>query len=902
MVFEIGQWTVVESAQDIGAEGVREAAEASTSRGAENSDSVLRGARQAPANPHDVQPQLPAGPAVEGRRQARQQQALNDHWQKTVEQMASRLVRGDGDCEAMADDDLDREMLLIFCKSRLNQDVVKEQLALLKNFSDVENGIRQAIETELASEAYGEFKAAMQDAMETGFKAPLRQLLKDPQWSGAGYDAAMKRDILNEIAKRLPEMLARDAQGLVTADSVKALKETVQLLVKDFAEGRLTAVKEIKIFSNFCIDDGSGRLERPKLTQARKNALMKGVFDGFDNVQAFKAQTKALQERVEALTPVNIDRLCLFCAEGEGKRAALTEIVKKALDPIPDGMLTQLEFLPEEGVTVYQALEIIGLAGREANMREFTQKVSKLKDPDVRAAYLEHIHENIGNAQTIRHRLRYATTVDAAAQRFRQAVEALEEDEHYDDAPAVFWNQVNRLVSEQIKTLVYYDSSRDTVEVDELLADFLESVDELHAAVKDFDAGLDYTMRRHPEWTTAQKTLYTDTMKFVKETVPDEHLNFFSERAQEIEALVSGDHPQCQLPVKNRDVYLKVLSLVGVTPQQQRRVAEMEAALQKLFNSCDPSLQVVIDLLYGNDQVPVPEKANLRDVANCCQTFSDGLLLARLAKRWNQVAAVQRRARDQVMDDPDFFLMSRGKVQNEITKAVIKNLGSHRFKTLQYGLAHGLKPSVAIDNFLGLKDFDLASFDTPPTLRLDGTMTIESAESKLRGMLQPRTQPLGKVGKTSIEIEQPGGRTTKVHDGSDGAASPEDLARFTRGAPSTKSERMLKALKELCGENDLQYLLALQTMLADGIPSFGALVPEGGDLPLAFHVTRQDNGDIVVTAKNGDPEALTQLESSVVISKDGEVSVEQLHVWENEPPFSDWELLKQTPVSDITTN
>lgn len=56
MVFEIGQWTVVESAQDIGAEGIREAAGAPKNRGAVSPDPVLRGARQAAANQHDVQP------------------------------------------------------------------------------------------------------------------------------------------------------------------------------------------------------------------------------------------------------------------------------------------------------------------------------------------------------------------------------------------------------------------------------------------------------------------------------------------------------------------------------------------------------------------------------------------------------------------------------------------------------------------------------------------------------------------------------------------------------------------------------------------------------------------------------------------------------------------------------
>ena len=900
MVFEIGQWTVVENARDIGAEDIGKAAGAPKNRGAENLDPALRNAQRAPANPRNVRLQLPAGHAASGRQQARQQQALNNHWQQTVEQMASRLVAGDEDHQPLGDNDFDRQMILAFCKNRLNQEAVKQQFASLQNFAEVENGIRQMLETERTSEAYGEFKAAIEDAMEAGFKVPLRRLLNDPQWSGAGYDAALKRDILHEMAKRLPAMLTRDPKGRVTADSAKAVKEAVHCVVKNFAECRVAALKEVKNFSNFCIDDGSGRPEKPKLTLARKSALLKGVFDGFDNVKSFKRQTKALLERVEAFTPVKIDWLCRFCEQGEGKRAALAEIVKQWLDtaPVPEVILAQLDLLPEEGVTVDQAAEIIDNVGREVNLRELTEKVSKIKDPDVQAAYLQQIQEDIGNAQSIRFRLHYVKTVEEAAQGFRQVVEELEEGTDYAGAPAGFWRQVKRLMSEQIKTLVYYDSSKELPERDELLADFLKSVDEFHAAVKNFDAGLEFIGRRHPEWKPAQKALYAETMKFVKEMVPDEHLNVFSERALEIEALVSGDHPQCQLPIRNRGLYAKVLSLVGITPEQQRRVAEKEAALYELFDSCDPSLQVVIDLLYGEDQDPVPEKADLRDLANCCQSFNDSLLLARLSKRWSPVASAQRMFREQFDEnDPDFMFLSRSKRQNMVDRAVIKSFGSHHFKSFKDGLARGLKESAAINNFLGSKDFDLASFNTPPALRLDGTMSVASAEAKLRGMLRPRTQPLDKVGKASIEIKQPDGRTTKVHDGSDGAASPDDLARFTRGAPSTKSEQVLKALKELCGDNDLQYLLALQTMTPEGIQSFGSLVQEGGDLPLAFHVTKKANGDLVVTARNGDPKALTQLEASVVITQDGKVSVTALHV-----ALSDWELFNQTQAPDIGAN
>ncbi len=888
MVFEIGQWTVVESAQDIGVEEVPDAEGERKSHGAENHAPVLGNARQAPSNPHNVQPQLPAGPAAEGRQLARQQQALDNHWQQTVEQMGIRLMSGDGGREPIGDNDFDRQMILAFCKNWMNQDSVKAQLVSLKSFAAVENSIRQAIETEQASEAYGEFKAALRDAMERDLKAPLRQLLNDPQWSGANYEAALKRDLLHEMAERLPVMLARDPQGLVTADSAKAMKQAVQLVVKNFAEGRLAALKEVRNFGNFCIVgvDDSGRPERPKLTKALKSELMRGVFDGFGNAQSAREQTKALLERVDAFTPVKVKRLCRFCAEGEGKRAALTEIVREHLDPISDRILAQLELLPEEGVTVYQAAEIIDIAGKEANLRELTEKVSKLKDPDVQAAYLQQIHEDIGNAQSVRFRLHYAKTVDAAAQRFRQVAEALQKDRDYVGAPDCFWDEVDRLLTEQIKTLIYYDGDKEFNEVEELLDDFLMSVDKLHEAVKNIDVGLGFIERRHPEWTPAQKSLYVETMKFVEETVPDEHLTVFSERAQEIEALVSGNHPQCQLPTENRDLYLKVLSLVGITALQQCCVAEKEEALQELFESCVPSLQVVIDLLYGEDKEPLPERANLRDVAACCQTFGNSRLLESLSKRWEQVASTQHRVRQQFKEDTEFWWQSRDNQQKMVDEAVIKAFGSHRFKSLEYGLAHGLKESAAIDNFLGSKDFDLSSFDIPPKLRLDGMMSIASAEARLCGMLQPRTQPLDQVGKASIEVEQPDGRTTKVHDGSDGVASPDDLARFMRGAPSTKSERVLKALKELCGGNDLQYLLALQTMSPEGIPSFGALVPEGGDLRFSFHVTKKANGDLVVTARNGDSQSLTQIESSVVITSDGEVSVTELHVG-----VKDWELL-----------
>ncbi len=128
---------MVESAQDIGAEEVQ----APQPQGV-NQDSAFANVRPAPANPHDIHPQLPTGPAGEVRLEARQQRALNENWRQTVEQMATDLLCKEHHPPVM--DLLEQQFLLAMFKTRLTDESFQSELAAKKGFTAVKTTLESA--------------------------------------------------------------------------------------------------------------------------------------------------------------------------------------------------------------------------------------------------------------------------------------------------------------------------------------------------------------------------------------------------------------------------------------------------------------------------------------------------------------------------------------------------------------------------------------------------------------------------------------------------------------------------------------------------------------------------------------------------------------------------------------
>ncbi len=294
-------------------------------------------------------------------------------------------------------------------------------------------------------------------------------------------------------------------------------------------------------------------------------------------------------------------------------------------------------------------------------------------------------------------------------------------------------------------------------------------------------------------------------------------------------------------------------------------------------------------MLWGPQAAPLPENADLKTVQGHCQVLGENRIFHDLAQRWPEVDSLRRDYENRQPQDPAESELER---TNNIYHDLADQYSLNHFSTLTYVLSAGLKPEVAVELFLGAKDYDLHSFVEPPTILLNTAESVESGEALFREDMKRHTNEMQRVGKSVVEVQLPDGRVESAHNGTKGAQDDADLERFMRAAPSTKTEGVLKAMRALCGGNESQYRLLLQTLTQGGVQSFGAFVRQGVLPELAFHVKKDDAGNLVVTARNGDAKESVRLEAEVVIPPEGPARYTRLHVWDALQAVSgDWNVV-----------
>ncbi len=870
MVFEIGQWTVVENANDIQEAGVREAPKAPEGWEVINDANELRNAQAEPGQRRNVNPQVPDRPAQDARAAARREQVMLNNRQAEVVKMARTYANKQ--MWNNRDGYLNETMKKCFaasCESLMNLDSVKQQLGELTSLTAVEAKIQELINHE--AESLAAFAREVQEAKAKLAVKPLADRANDDVMDCLeSYETALNREVDAELVRLLQEAPRDPESGRLSEQTLRQVKEGVEKAAGEFAAHRLAAM------------DVVAKSDLPEKTKA---VLLKGVFDAEGGADALQEAAKALVARFKTLSEPAGQALLQF-AKTLAEREELSSVVSEAFAPVSDAVITEMELLPERGITCLQAAEVLAKVDFERNVRETSAFARTIGDEDVRTA--------LGLSQRIREG-KALSTEDAAeitkksvkllagAKKLREAMNAFKHEKA--GAPLNFCYQLDRAVKEQIQSGRVGDAD---------IEEFKKEWAALYENRGDLAKGIEHVKKRHPEWEAKEKAgegkLFADTLTYLAGVLPGERTPLFNSTAEDIEALVCGTHKGLQLPRENQGVFLKALSLAGFTPMQWNRVLEKlpELAAKEAAQGA-LSAQEVIDVLWGPQAAPLPENADLKTVQGHCQVLGENRIFHELARRWPEVDSLRRDYENRQPQDPAESELER---TNNIYHDLADQYSLNHFSTLTYVLSAGLKPEVAVESFLGAKDYDLHSFVEPPTILLNTAESVESGEALFREDMKRHTNDMQRVGKSVVEVQLPDGRVESAHNGTKGAQDDADLERFMRAAPSTKTEGVLKAMRALCGGNESQYRLLLQTLTQGGVQSFGAFVRQGVLPELAFHVKKDDAGNLVVTARNGDAKESVRLEAEVVIPPEGPARYTQLHVWDALQAVSgDWNVV-----------
>ncbi len=183
------------------------------------------------------------------------------------------------------------------------------------------------------------------------------------------------------------------------------------------------------------------------------------------------------------------------------------------------------------------------------------------------------------------------------------------------------------------------------------------------------------------------------------------------------------------------------------------------------------------------------------------------------------------------------------------------------------------------------RPFTLEDLDHPPEPDNRVFGTIERAEHEVEGNFSRQRRPGQPLGEGIVTVTQPD-ESGMVIDNSTEDMSAEEAAQFLQQKRTAKHEKLFAALRTLCGDNEVQYRLALAELTPFGTSFFlKTLFPMRGagragleHAPLEVSYSKAADGSIVVESCTPEELHIAQLRARFVIRPDGTLVYEALSI------------------------
>ncbi len=799
---------------------------------------VLREAMVVPQDdaqrPDRVVEQLPDGPAAEQRAQARRQAAFDAN----RSDFAIRAMQAKID-ELPVSEEI-RQSLKVVTTGVLRKNERQDQLRQMASVNDLEPVLANLLEKE--TQHLNQMNLLLRTVRQTEAVNVLVEGFGVSEEDVERMGGAELNQTLSEVRDRCLIEAERDPEtgALSQAEFGKAYRE--------------------------CLNE---------VTQYAKSRV--ALFEAIQAAGLKPEEAESLRWEALTLSSPVVDALKTFLTGGSSREALKTAVGQLVGDVSSSDcdmprLMSEVDLQPKSKVAGREAVRILKLALAERHaldVLDFSRNA--VNDAALSAALglpaLMKAKQPFTEAVR-RDLVERLAVLKSGAEKMRAAVNELKQRPEYRQAPGEFWDAVFLLTQRQIQEGRVADADIEALQT---------QVSKLLRGETDFGVMLEIAQSRHPDWTEDQKTLFSESLKYLHHVMPHAPLKAYSLRVIRLEQMVDYNDTNGLLNRKDslpqQLAILKALMLMGTGyPLYTSLIQENKEELAHLFEQKhgQPSINEVLQTVIG-PEVEIGPKESLRDLCNAIQEQCDWKMCKTLRARWPQCEAIYEkvlqaeRSKHRNRSEAGLALETLNRLPNVSPDWEI-------FQNIR--LQDGIKPLVAVEKFFGAQAIDLADFVEIPKITLKSAGDKDDAEEQFLKDFHRCALP----GNTTFEVKAPQG-VVKVNDASNDLPSPEDLQRFISSEVSSKSLALLKALEDLCAGNDMQYRLALQTLSQGGILLMTTLL-EGpkAEVPLAYHVAKDDQGNLIISAKSSREQGATQLKATVVIHPNGTAEYTELHV------------------------
>ncbi len=601
--------------------------------------------------------------------------------------------------------------------------------------------------------------------------------------------------------------------------------------------------------------------------------------DYLDSLPELFSNAREMCVRLNGLPPRVQDAVVDFCRGGKMTQESLVEVLEARLAPVVGQWAslveTKLADLPEDGLTLEQAIDVCKTADFCRNRSIITQLCREIGDEDVCSFIgLNKLYAS-GAVLTNGMRRRFieqAEPLKPKAAQIRSAIREVFREAAGERAQPSndFEDFSQRLASSYIQAGRFADAD---------LAAFKDEIRTRALRETNYDYAIDYELNRVerlPAWTKEQKAQFRSTMDWLRAEFPNEQLFFRNNCAASLVAkFVSGEASASPSSSAHPLIFLKAATIMD--DLLASFVLEKTEMLAAKFPDGNFHVADVCRVFYGdNARVPDASKG-MAAVQFGLGNLHDELIWERIKAAFPAAADAVKRAKDKLVGEGKTKAQAqeladqseRSKSENQLISSFITKAQFGGF-SLDAAVAHVIDKTRSVH---------LEDFSVKPQVSRMGMNTPAEAELQWLKDFERQGETGGadrnKVGLSSIEVKLPE-RTVRVHNGSEGLADGE-AAVFESGKPVGKTRAMLEALRELCGENETLYTVVVAALTQSGIVAYAKAtsgVVEGADgleehAPLAYVIEKDKDGSVVIEAKTPAARKTAVLEARVVIRPDG---------------------------------
>ncbi len=589
-------------------------------------------------------------------------------------------------------------------------------------------------------------------------------------------------------------------------------------------------------------------------------------------------EARAAQARLNELSEPVVQALVNFCVRGSTK-AVLTDLLMERFDFASESVASlvapAVAALPARGITEEEAVKVLKKAQLVCNRQRIQACMTKVGDPVVcrlvglTAMYGKGLEFGRDEELALSRRLPAAR---ADAQAFRDMAASVRQAVPGEDKTVS--KEYERFEDQQI--LAFAEAGKTSPQ------DMAELKTVLETRLKretDFDFAVNYEIGLH-DWTDEQKSLYRETMDFIRNEAPLADLFVKDDNVSAMVAqVVNGDGITSLSAIEDKATFLKAVALAG-EPQSGwilERMDRVSDAFKKGLAHADQLFEV----LYGELAEKPDFNVSMRMRHNAFLLARQSVSEALFEHRWEETVATEAMKADlraRVRAEKPEIANDKEAVEQEVVRRLLSSKAKQASDFVaagQWGMKFEAAMSHAQNRRLAVT---LEDYVKPPVMSHACLYTAEAAQARWIDDFARQNEG------TRITVHGAEGDLV-VTNHAEGLG--DEMEAFLKCRETSRHRTVMDALKALCGGNEKQYVLALVALSQSGplavLKTTGSLV-DGVEnrmnehSPLQYEFTKREDGSIAVAFASPAGVETASLSGTVVIRPDGTAQYEALSV------------------------